>query len=95
MHSLTPSIIEAWFKLSLIIASLLSNSGSNRPPFASNAAAYNIVSSVSKNLEILSSHSVCISWVPHINLTEASPKPWESRAFLAASIISGLEARPK
>ena len=43
-----PSIIEAWFKESEIIASSLSNSGSKKPPFASKAAAYKIVSSVDK-----------------------------------------------
>ena len=54
--SLTPSIIDAWFKESEIIASFSPNKGSKTPPFASNAAAYNMVSSVPKKVEIFSSN---------------------------------------
>ena len=44
-----------------MIASSSLNKGSKTPPFASNAAAYNIVSSVPKNFEMDSSSSLCIS----------------------------------
>ena len=52
LHSRIPSINDAWFNESLTIASLLSNKGSKRPPLASNAAAYKMVSSVPKKSEI-------------------------------------------
>ena len=55
------------------MASSLSKSGSKKPPFASKAAAYKIVSSVDKKFESLLSSSLCIVWVPQINLTEDIP----------------------
>ena len=45
LHKRTPSIIDAWFSESEIIASSLDNNGSKTPPLASKAAAYRIVSS--------------------------------------------------
>jgi hypothetical protein len=47
-----PSMIEAWFSASEMMASFSSNSGSNTPPLASKAAAYRMVSSVPRNLEM-------------------------------------------
>lgn len=41
--NLTPSIIEAWFNSSEIIASSGPTKGSNTPPLASKQAAYKIL----------------------------------------------------
>ena len=45
LHSRTPSMIEAWFRLSETIASSAPNSGSKMPPLASKAAANRMASS--------------------------------------------------
>ena len=39
LHSRTPSMIEAWFRVSEMIASSSPSSGSNTPPLASKHAA--------------------------------------------------------
>lgn len=59
LQSLTPSIIEAWFNSSEIIASSAPKIGSKNPPLASKQAAYKIVSSVPKNSETFLSVSLC------------------------------------
>lgn len=73
LHNLTPSMIEAWFNSSLIIASSAPNKGSNTPPLASKQAAYKIVSSVPKKSDTFYSTYLCKFWVPQINLTEDNP----------------------
>ena len=39
LHNRTPSMIEAWLRLSLTMASSFESKGSNTPPLASKAAA--------------------------------------------------------
>ena len=77
------------------MASSLSNKVSNNPPLASKHDVYKIVSSFSKKLEIFCSNSLCIDWVPHINLTELRPNPYFSKASLAYLIKSWLLDKPK
>ena len=69
------------------MASYLVNSGSNKPPLASKKATYKIVSSKPKNVLSLFSNSLCKLLVPHINLTEAIPKPSSTTEFEAAFLI--------
>ena len=57
LQSRIPSIMEAWLSASEITASSGPTSCSNKPAFASKQLAYNIVSSLSWNLEIFSSNS--------------------------------------
>ena len=57
LQSRIPSIIEAWLSASEITASSGPTICSNKPAFASKQLAYNIVSSLSWNLEIFSSNS--------------------------------------
>ena len=45
LHSRTPSMIEAWFRLSEMIASSSPSRGSNTPPLASKQAANRMASS--------------------------------------------------
>ena len=66
-------MIDAWFSASEMIASFSSNSGSNTPPFASNAAAYRIVSSVPRNSDSLRSSSLCTVCVPQMKRTDDRP----------------------
>ena len=88
-------MIDAWFKESEMIASFSPNKGSNTPPFASKAAAYKIVSSVPKNVEIFSYNVLLIYCVPQIKRTEDNPNPWLSIAAFAASITFGCDDKPK
>ena len=88
-------MIEAWLSASEMIASSSPSRGSNRPPLASKQAAYRIVSSVPKNAAILASSCLCRSCVPQMKRTLAMPKPWLSRASLAAWITRGWSARPR
>ena len=78
-----------------MIASFSPNKGSNTPPFASNAAAYKIVSSVPKKVDIFSSNVLWISCVPQIKRTDDIPNPCVSIASLAACITFGCEDNPK
>ena len=66
-------MMEAWFSASLITASSSPSSGSNRPPLASNAAAYRIVSSVPRKRDSLASSVLCKSCVPQMKRTELRP----------------------
>ena len=95
LHNLTPSIIDAWFNWSEIIASSLSSNVSNNPPFASKHELYKIVSSLSKKDDTFCSSSLWIFWVPHINLTELNPKPYSEIPFFAASIILESLDKPR
>tara|TARA_B110000285_G_C14949232_1_gene525895 strand:+ start:453 stop:683 length:231 start_codon:yes stop_codon:yes gene_type:complete len=76
--------MEAWFKASEITASSEVKIASKRPAFASKQEGYKIVSSNLWKLEITDSSSLCLSWVPQMNLTDAIPNPWVSIEFFAA-----------
>ena len=78
--------MEAWFSSSEITASSAVRMVSKSPAFASKQAAYKIVSSVHKNSLTFFSRVLCMVWVPHINLTEAIPKPHLSKLSFAALI---------
>src|SRR5690625_5324675 len=67
-----PSIREAWFSSSEMIASSGPNSGPNTAPLASKQEENRIVASVPRNLETASSNSRCRSWVPQMKRTERS-----------------------
>ena len=58
LHKRTPSIMLAWFNVSLMMASSSLNNGSNTPPFASKAAAYKMVSSVPRKSDSFCSSSL-------------------------------------
>jgi len=66
-------MIDAWLSASEMMASFSSNSGSNTPPLASNAAAYKIVSSVPRKAEIACSSSLCTVCVPQMKRTDDRP----------------------
>ncbi len=51
--------------------------------------------SMDMNREIVCSSSLWASWVPQMNRTLDSPKPWVSMARLAAAITSGWEESPR
>ena len=55
------------------MASSFDNNDSNKPPLASKHELYKIVSSFLRKEETKLSNSLCISCVPHINLTELKP----------------------
>ena len=82
-------MIEAWLRLSEMIASASSNSGSNTPPLASKQAAKTIASSLPRCLAIACSSSRCSVCAPQMNRTEAMPKPNSSIALFAAAMTSG------
>jgi len=73
LHSRTPSMIEAWFRASEMMASCSSSNGSKTPPLASKQAAYSSASSVPRNFEMRSSSALCRSWVPQMKRTEDRP----------------------
>jgi hypothetical protein len=54
-----------------------------------------IVASVPRKSDNRLSSSRWVSWVPQMNRTEAMPKPWLSRAPLAAAISSSWFASPR
>ena len=58
LHNRTPSMMLAWFKASLMIASSGPNTVSNNPVFASKQEVYKIVASVPNHAVILSSSSL-------------------------------------
>ena len=66
-------MIDAWFSASEMMASSSSNSGSNRPPLASKAAAYKIVSCMPRKVEIARSSSLCTVWVAQMKRTDDRP----------------------
>ena len=88
-------MIEAWLRLSLMMASSSPSSGSKTPPLASNAAAYKIVSSVCKNSAMRASSCLWMSWVPQMKRTELMPNPRSSKARWAAATTSGWLLSPR
>ena len=66
-------MIEAWFSSSLITASCSPSSGSNRPPLASNAAAYRMASSQPTKRATRASSVLCRSCVPQMKRTLLMP----------------------
>ena len=64
-------MIEAWLRLSEMIASASSMSGSNTPPLASKQAANTIASALPRCLAIACSSPRCRVCAPQMNRTEA------------------------
>ena len=73
MHKRTPSMMLAWFRESLMMASSGPSSGSKTPPLASKQAAYRMVSSVPWKAASFSSSSLWMSCVPQMKRTLLSP----------------------
>ena len=66
-------MIEAWFSLSVTIASSAPSRGSKTPPFASKQAAYRIASSMPRKAAIRFSSSRWRAWVPQMKRTLDMP----------------------
>ena len=95
LASRTPSMMEAWLRLSETIASSSPSSGSNTPPLASKHAANTIASSLPRWRAMARSSSRCSVCAPQMNRTEAMPKPNSSIAAFAAAITCASSARPR
>ena len=66
-------MIEAWFSLSVTMASSAPSSGSNTPPLASKQAANRIASSMPRKAATFFSSSRCRAWVPQMKRTLDMP----------------------
>jgi len=73
LDSRMPSMIEAWFSASEMMASSAPKSVSKTPPLASKQEANRMASWVPRKPASRRSSSRCCSWVPQMKRTLASP----------------------
>src|SRR3977135_2723507 len=85
-----PSMMDAWFRESEMMASSGPNRDSNTPPLASKQLENRMVSSVPRNSETRASSSRCRSWVPQMKRPAGMPKARWSMEALGAVMLGGL-----